>query len=477
MLGALAAEAARRFGDRTAYVAPDGRPLSYRELDRWSDEVAAGLTRAGIGDGDMVALALTTGLEYPIAYLAAAKAGAATAGVNTRLSPPERARVIEAAEPAVVLDDPAQVAALAVDGGAPPPLPDDPERPAAVVFTSGTTGTPRGAVFGDRQLEFVTRVDTGGQWGGGGDQVAGTSFAHLAFMTKFPGKLMGGGVTWMVERWRAADALGLIAEHRLSRIGGIPTQVALMLRDPDFDAHDLSCVKVIVIGGGPATPGLVREARERFGAPVLVRYSCTEAGIGTGTTLDDPPEDAEETVGKPQPGVELRIEGPGDDAVGEVCLRSPAVMSRYHHDPEATAAAFTDDGFVRTGDLGRVDDAGRLVLAGRRREMYVRGGYNIFPAEVEAVLSRHPAVADVAVVPRHDDVMGEVGVAVVVPRDGAAGPPSLAELRAFAEPSLARHKLPEAMVTVDSLPLTSMDKVDRTALARLVQTPDSPSQG
>ena len=476
MLGAVAAEAARRFGDRTAYVAPNGSSVTYADLDRRSDEVAAGLRARGIGEGDVVALVLPSVPEYPVAYLAAAKVGAITTGVNTRLSPPERARVMDVAAPALVIDDAREVDALRVGGtSAPPALPEDPERPVAIVFTSGTTGAPKGAVFGARQLDFITRLDTGGRWDGGGDQIAGTSFAHLAFMTKFPGKLMGGGVTWMTERWRASEALRMTAEHRMTRIGGIPTQLALMLRDPDFDAHDLSAVELIVIGGGPSTPALVREARERFGAPVLVRYSCTEAGIGTGTAVDDPPEDAEETVGRPQTGVEVRIDTPDGDGVGEVCLRSPAVMSGYHRDPDATRAAFTDDGFVRTGDLGRLDDRGRLVLVGRRKEMYVRGGYNVYPSEVEAVLSRHAGVADVCVVPRPDDVMGEVGVAVVVARDHHT-PPTLDELQAFAETSLARHKLPEDLRLVSDFPLTPMDKVDRAALGRLVQTSDSASE-
>src|SRR5439155_22723407 len=195
-----------------------------------------------------------------------------------------------------------------------------------------------------------------------------------------------------------------------------------MLRVPEFDDYDLSSVRAIVIGGGPATPALVREARERFHAPLAVRYSCTEAAIGIGTAFDDPPEDAEETVGRPLTGVELALLDDDDRAVphgevGAVCLRSPAVMSGYWRDEEATRAAFTADGFVRTGDLGRLDERGRLNLAGRSKEMYVRGGYNVHPMEVEGVLAGHPDVAAVAIVPREDAVMGEVGAACVVPRD------------------------------------------------------------
>ena len=150
-----------------------------------------------------------------------------------------------------------------------------------------------------------------------------------------------------------------------------------------------------------------------------------------------------------------------------MCLASPAVASGYWEAPEATRATFLPGGGVRTGDLGWIDDRGRLHLVGRSKEMYVRGGYNVHPAEVEAVLAAHPDVGDVAVVPRADDVMGEIGVAVVVPRRPHE-PPSLEALRDHAAGRLARYKLPEALVVVDRLPLTAMEKVDRRALARRV---------
>ena len=156
--------------------------------------------------------------------------------------------------------------------------------------------------------------------------------------------------------------------------------------------------------------------------------------------------------------------------VGEVCLRSPAIMSGYWRDPEQTAAAFTADGFVRTGDLGWIDEQGRLRLVGRSKEMYVRGGYNVYPVEVESVLSTHPDVAAVAVVPRPDPVMGEIGVAVIVPRDSGRVP-ALDELREFAAPRLAAYKLPEALVVRTELPLTAGEKIDRRALVVDVNDP------
>ncbi|MEY2447431.1 MAG: hypothetical protein QOH79_907 [Acidimicrobiaceae bacterium] len=467
MLGQTAKEAAARFGDTTAYVAPDGWELSYRDVDLLADEVAVGLLRAGVAEGDVVALVLPQMPEYFVAYIAASRIGAITAGVNARLSAPEQATVLATAGAKIVLDSANAVLDLCVSEASPPPLADDPERPVAIVFTSGTTGTPKGAVFANRQLSFITQTDTSGNWGGGGTTFAATSFAHLGPMTKLPGSLMRGGTTYVLERWRASDALRLIAEHRMSSIGGIPTQVALMLQETDFDSYDLSSVKAIVLGGGPATPALIREARQRFGAAVAIRYSCTEAGIGIGTAFDGPLEDAEVSVGRPHAGVDLELRDVDGD-VGEVCLRSPAVMTGYWRAPELTADTITPDGFVRTGDLGWIDDAGRLRLVGRSKEMYVRGGYNVYPMEVEGVLAAHPAIADVAVAPRDDDVMGEVGVAVVVPREGSAAP-SVDELRTFAEDRLARYKLPEDMLVVDALPLTAMEKLDRRALAEMVK--------
>jgi len=477
MLPLTVTEAARRFADRTAYVTPGGWELSYLDIDRTSDEVATGLARRGIGLGDVVALGFPPGPEYIVSYVAAAKLGAISAGVNDRLSTRERDAVLDVAGARLVLApdefSPAPSADallrdLRVTAEAPPPLPDDPDRPVAIIFTSGTTGLPKGALYSNRQLAFITQTDVGDTWDGGGRSFSGTSYAHLGFMTKLPGGLRRGGTTFIMPRWRARPALELLAREHMTTVAGVPTQLALMLRDPEFDTFDLSSLQYIIAGGGPITPGLAEEARRRFGAKLATRYSCTEAGIGLGTAFDDPEEDAIVSVGRPHASVELSLRDEDERAVdageiGEVCLRSPAVMSGYWHDPEQTRAAFTADGFVRTGDLGWVDDRGRLRLVGRSKEMYVRGGYNVYPVEVEGILSTHPEVAAVAVVPRADAVMGEIGVAVVVARDPAR-PPALDDLRAFATGTLAAYKLPEGIHVVDALPLTAGEKVDRRAL-------------
>ncbi len=500
MLAETAAEAARRFGDAPAFVTDEGLTLAYDQFDTAADEVAVALAELGVGEGDVVALLLPSVPEHFVAYVAAAKLGAVTAAVNPKLVQAERVAVLRAANPRLLVttedlaparnDEPcatvriepvadsaeALLEGVRRRGERPPPLDADDDRPIAIVFTSGTTGTPKGAVFCGRQLRFITQCDVGEAWGGGGHAMAGSALAHLGPTTKLAGNLKRGGTQHLSRRpWRAVDALRMVAELKIAALGGVPTQLALMLRDPTFDTTDLSSVRAVVMGGGPATPSLIREARARIGAPLAVRYSCTEAGIGCGTSFTDPDEDAEVSVGRPQPGVRLSVLGadggpvaPGE--IGEVCLGSPAVMEGYWRNSGANAEVFTEDGSVRTGDLGWLDEEGRLRLAGRSRERYVRGGYNVYPMEVEGVLADHPAVAAVAVVSRDDPVMGEVGVAVVVPQPDAPAP-ELAQLRDYAAEHLARYKLPEDMVVLSELPLTAGEKVDRRALERLIARP------
>jgi acyl-CoA synthetase (AMP-forming)/AMP-acid ligase II len=474
-LAATVRAAAARFGPRPALVDPDGTALSYAELDARSDLVAAAMRAAGVGAGDVVLLRLPSDSGYVVAYAATAKLGAVTAGVNPRLARPEQEAVARTAGPALALSDPAQLDELAATGAATPgppvaPLDADPDRPVALVFTSGTTGQPKGALFLERQLAAVTTVDVADAWGdptaAATPMLAGTQFAHVGFMTKLPWYLRLGTTTHVLARWRAADALACIAEHRIPSIGGVAPQMALLLRE-DLDRWDLSCVQTIIMGGAASPPALVREARQRLGAAYSIRYSSTESGgCGTGTAFDADDDEALFTVGKPRGGIEVRVHAP-DDGVGEVWLRSPTTMAGYWRDEAATAEALVQhDGgtWLRTGDLGTIDDRGNLRLAGRSKELFIRGGYNVYPAEVEAVLADHPLVREVVVVPRPDDVMGELGVAVVVPVDPAV-PPSLEDLRRHGEGRLARYKLPEAVRVVEEIPLTPMQKVDRATLA------------
>jgi acyl-CoA synthetase (AMP-forming)/AMP-acid ligase II len=201
---------------------------------------------------------------------------------------------------------------------------------------------------------------------------------------------------------------------------------------------------------------------------VSVRYSSTEVGIATASSRDDPTEILATTVGKPTPGVELRVV---DEAgrplprteVGRVIIRSPATMRGYWRDPEATRATMDEEGWIRTGDFGSLDDAGYLHLHGRQSEMYIRGGFNVYPMEIEALLARHPRIARAAVVGVPHDVFGEIGWAFVVPSDPSQ-PPTLDELRTFVGESLASFKRPDGLTILRDLPVTPMFKIDKRAL-------------
>jgi acyl-CoA synthetase (AMP-forming)/AMP-acid ligase II len=360
------------------------------------------------------------------------------------------------------------------------------QHPETIVFTSGTTGLPKGALFGAKQIAAITAMDTAAQSSPMPLLVA-TGLNHVGFMTKLAGHLISGNRLHITRRWRAAEALDLICAERIPVIGGVAAQVALLLRLTDLPARDLSHIRALIIGGGPSPAALVRQARDVFDAAYSIRYSSTESGgLGTLTAFDAPDSEVFHTVGRPRPGTEVSIRDaagaqlpPGE--TGEVWLRAESVMSEYWRDPEATGRALTPDGWLRTGDLGLLDDTGALRLAGRRDDMYIRGGYNVHPQEVEAVLQGHPGIGEVAVVPKDDPVMGQVGVAFVVPpRRSTEQPPTtgsqgtetaltLDELRTFAARDLARHKLPDQLRVVERLPLTSGQKVDRSALRKLVE--------
>lgn len=510
MLGEIAHDAAIRFGDRPAVVTASDS-LTYAELDIAADRVADGLAGRGVDADDVVATVLASCGEWVVLAVALDRLGAIFAPISPKLAPRERADLVSLVAPSLVVADSSTVdglplrtavavlrpgdrgASLWADPGAtghrpappPTPLPTSPDRVTTICFTSGTTGRAKGAYFTVDHQRAVRDLDLGPgaheQHDGGTAMLASTQFAHVGMAMKLPWYLQTGSTLHVLDPWRADDALRLIAQERIPTIGVVTPQLALMLRSRLVEELDFGNVRSIIAGGAASTPGLVVEARERLAAAYSVRYSSTESGgIGLGTAFDAPDDEALGTIGRPRDGVEARIADPDDGElpdgeIGELQLRSPAVMAGYWNDPVATAAALTSDGWLRTGDKATRRPDGCFVLSGRRTDMYIRGGYNVFPEEVESAMSDHPAVAALAVGPRADEVMGEIGVAVVVPRD-PRHPPTLDELRDHAAGRIARHKLPEALLVTDRIPLTTVAKVDRAEIARMVadtgSTPD-----
>ncbi len=497
MLTEAIQQAALDFGNRAAFINSAGEAVSFEQLEKAAQEVAAGLHERGLGEGSVVGLVLPSGVDYVAIYLGAARIGAVTAGINPLLTPTEVKGCLDRLHADLVVVEPRLTHLVGsgaarrverLEGGRDPARAGgslrsnsvssthagasfdadaNDEHPVCICFTSGSTGAPKAVWFANRQLRAVAEFDTGGDWGGG-HSISSTHFAHVAFMTKLPWMLACGQTTHLLERWSAGEALELTARHRMTAVAGVAPQIALMVRHPLSRSLDFSAVRAVVAGGGPSPPELVRAARERFGAPYSIRYSSTESGgVGLATALDADDDEACHSVGRPRPGVQAQIRDaagarldPGE--TGELWLRSPAVMSGYWRDPDSSSEALVD-GWLRTGDLATVEANGLYRLAGRTTDMFIRGGYNVHPAEVESVLSGHPGVLEVAVVPRPDPVMGEIGLAVVAPRD-RANPPALEELRAFGAGALARHKLPEALELVDELPRNATGKIDRRRL-------------
>jgi acyl-CoA synthetase (AMP-forming)/AMP-acid ligase II len=504
-LSDLLRRSAREAPDADAFRYRDER-LTYADWDALADRVAAALAARGVARGDVVALLLPSTPLYPVAYLAAARLGAVTTGVNVRYRRREIEHVLRRAGAAVVLAVESwhdadfrrilgdlrvpelrhvlwlsadrlragTAGAVAEIGGdaRPPDVAVSPDDPAAIVFTSGTTGAPKGAWYGHRTLLALAAIDARRHPAGPPrfqkHLAAGLSFAHVGTMARIAVQIGNLGATIVHDAFDPAAVLETIERERLAHLGAIPTQIVMLLDHPDRERRDLRSLRSVLLGGAPSSPALIRRVRDTLGVEVSVRYSSTEVGIATASLPDDPVDVLATTVGKPTPGVDLRIVDDANrplaaGAAGEVVVRSPATMRGYWRDPEATRAVVDTDGWIHTGDVGFLDEAGYLHLVGRRSEMFIRGGYNVHPSEVEDVLARHPRVAQVAVVGVPDRVLGEAGWAFVVPRDPTA-PPSLAELRAFVGAELASFKRPDGLTVLTALPTTPMFKVDKAAL-------------
>jgi acyl-CoA synthetase (AMP-forming)/AMP-acid ligase II len=337
-----------------------------------------------------------------------------------------------------------------------------------IIWTSGTTGLPKGAWFDHDNLRAA--VETAGVMTAPFDRrLAAIPFAHAGYLAKVWEQLAWSTTLVVTPTpWRASDTFRLLVEEGITVAGAVPTQWARLLEEPGVDGADLSALRLGVAATAPAPPDLVRRVVDRFGCPLVVRYAMTESPSITGTDPLDPPEVQYQTVGRPQAGVELELRDErgapvGEGEVGRVHLRGPCVMRGYWREPGLTAEVLDADGWLRSTDLGHFDADGNLVLDGRVGDLYIRGGYNVYPVEVEHVLAEHPGVDQVAVVGAPAPELGEIGVAFVVPVPGRDAP-SLGELRTWCRERLADYKAPDRVEVVDALPLTNMLKVDKAQL-------------
>ena len=500
-LAVILSESTHSSPDRPVAVFAGGQ-LTYRELDQASDRLAASLTAIGIKPGEPVALQLPNIPQFLISYFGILKAGGIVVPLNVMLRAPEvafhlgdsGARVLitwegilaEAAKGAEVagLDRIYAVGHAADSGGAIPferlldvTVPRfemarrEPMDTAVIVYTSGTTGRPKGAELTHMQL-YMNADIPGRLFGVKPDDIVITVLPlfHVFGLSSIMDCCVRFGCTMsLIPRFTPEAVLTAIQRDRATIFEGVPTMFADLLSYPDLDSYDLSSLR-IAISGGASIPAPVLDAfEERFGVVILEGYGLTETASTTtfNVSVD---ERRVYSVGKPIWGTQTQVWDangrplpPGPENVGEVVTRGLHVMKGYLHNPEATASTFTGD-WLHTGDLGYFDEDGFLFIVSRKKELIIRGGYNVYPSEIENVLHAHPAVAEAAVVGIPDERLGEEVMAVVIRR------PSMElleyDLAAYCRERLAAYKCPRIFQFRTELPKNTLGKILKDELVR-----------
>jgi long-chain acyl-CoA synthetase len=465
-LGRRLREVAARDTTRPALLGETGR-LSYGELEQRTAIAAANLRARGVAPGDRVALLLPNGPTFAAAFLATLRLGAVAVPLNVLLAKPEVEARLTISGATLLVDDEESI------GDDLEPLDvcaDVAGRDAAVVlFTSGTSGKPKGAILTHRGLEAAARNAAGALRLDSGDVVLGAApFSHvLGLATGVVATLLSGSAIAVVRRFQAETTLGLMVETETTILLGVPTML-IALCDAARAATALPPVRIAHVGGASVPVEVARDFERTFGGEVYEGYGLTELS-GIATTYIAGQRRKPGSVGLPLGGTELKIVSLDGHAVrageiGEVHVRGPSVIPGYWEDAEATAETLDADGWLSTGDVGYVDDEGYLFLVDRKRELIIRGGYNVYPREVEEVLYAHPAVLEAAVVGVPHETLGEEVAALIVPRPGSAPDPDA--LRVWAKERLAAYKYPRIVAVVDDLPRGPSGKILKRAIDR-----------
>jgi acyl-CoA synthetase (AMP-forming)/AMP-acid ligase II len=529
----LAVVAADQLGDRLA-LADGPTRFSYSELFDQARTFAASLVASGIEPGHRVAIWAGNSAEWVVAALGLFQAGAVLVPINTRFKGAEaadllyrsHARALITVSDFLGMDYVAMLEATGVElpdlattvvarAKAPvAPHPSDGEQepsggerepsaaegtqtwqsflaratnrgraevdrrrasltgddPSDILFTSGTTGRPKGVVqTHGRTLRVAT--DWVAMTGLGADDryLMVNPYFHMFGLKAGILACVASGAAMLPEAvFDAGRVLARVAEERVTVLPGPPTLYQAILDHADRDRYDISSLRVAVTGAADIPVELIRRAHDELPfSTIITGYGLTEGGTATATSPSDDIETIAATVGRPRPGFELRIvDGGGENvepgAAGEIWLRGGSVMSHYLDDPESTAEALSADGWLRTGDIGMVNESGCLRIVGRIKDMFIVGGFNAYPAEIEDVLLRHTSIEQAAVIGVPDERLGEVGMAFVVLRRGAAV--AGAEIMEWCHGQMANYKVPRAVELVDELPLNATGKVMKDVL-------------
>jgi long-chain acyl-CoA synthetase len=486
----------------TARAAP-GRPvaayaggqMTYGELDALSDRLARGLQARGIHAGDRVALQLPNIPQFLVAYFGILKAGAVAVPLNVLLKAPEVEFHLRDSAAKIlitwagVLDDAAKGAGsagvteiysvgqaeqaapaapfdrlLADPAGGRPLAQREMTDTAVIMYTSGTTGRPKGAELTHMQL-YMNADIPGRLFDVHDDDVVITVLPlfHIFGLSSILNVCVRFGCTMsLIPRFDPGAVLTAIQRDRATIFEGVPAMFYALLSYPELDNYDVSSLRIAISGGSSIPAALLDAFEDRFGILILEGYGLTETASTT-TFNRSATERRVYSVGKPIWGTQTEVwdtEGKvlpaGKENVGEVVTRGPHVMKGYLHRPEATADAISD-GWFHTGDLGYFDQDGFLFIVGRIKELIIRGGYNVYPLEIEDVLHQHPAIVEAAVIGIPDDRLGEEVMAIVTVRPGASV--DAPELIAFCKERIAAYKYPRIIEFRDVLPKNSLGKV------------------
>lgn len=497
-----AERAALRFGDALALI-ENGKSWSFAELWRAARAAASAFIEAGVVKGDRIAIWAPNSREWILATLGSQIAGAAIVPLNTRLKGREAGDILRRARCSLTFtvreflgtDYPALIAGedlpdlrLTVcldadwdDFVARGQGPDDPRVDAAlaaltpddlsdILFTSGTTGAPKGVMSTHGRVvplfaNWIAVVDLRP-----GDRylVANPFFHAFGYKAGWVACLIQGATIVPMPVFDVAGAARHIEEDRISFIPGPPTIYQSLLAERAAEDRDFSSLRVAVTGAATVPPVLVERMQNELGfKTVITGYGMTECGNITMCRAGDPIDLIANTCGRAMPGLEVKCADDGGREVavgdqGEILVRGYGVMLGYLDDPEATAEAIDADGWLHTGDIGVMDAQGYLRITDRKKDMYISGGFNCYPAEIEKLLSSHPVVEMVAVIGVTDERMGEVGKAFIVPRPGQSA--SEADIIAWARANMANYKAPRHIAFISELPKNASGKVMKAEL-------------
>ncbi len=482
----LVDDAARRFAEGEALVEGETR-WTFTELAERIHAAARALMASGVDRGDRIAIWAPNISEWVVAALAVHSVGAWLVPINTRFKGREARDVMRRSSVRTLFTvtdflDNDYIAipdgtvsfhdflarASAVDDAA------RAERAAAVqgddvchiLFTSGTTGAPKGTMLSHEQVcrAYLVFAEVIGLHEGDRYLIVLPFFHSFGLHAGILCCLMKGATIYPLLVFDPASVMRRIAEERISAFPGAPAMYQAILNDPAVESFDTSSLRLAVLGAAAIPVELIERMRTRLGIECVVTgYGITEAsGIVSMCRYDDPAEVVAHTSGRALPGVEIRVaDNDGADVAsgqpGEILVRGYTLMREYLDDPEQTAAAIDADGWLHTGDIGVLRADGNLMITDRKKDMFVVGGFNVYPAELENVMSAHPAIGQVAVVGMPDERLGEVGIAYVVPRPNVAVDPD--EIIGWCREEMANYKVPRAVEIVDALPLNASGKV------------------